>query len=226
MSKAVIYTRFSPRRNADSSESCETQESLCRDYADKAGYPVKSVHEDRGISGKSSDRPGLAKALANLRKGDVLLVYKRDRLARDVLIAELTRRQVASAGATIEAVSGDIAGDDSDPTVMFVRQIMDAVAELERKQIAIRTSDAMRVHQKAGRLMSRFAPYGFSIDPDDKTMIRPLQSEQEGIELIREMHGDGLNPHVITDKMNEDWPEMARAKKWNRKLVMKIIERL
>jgi len=225
MSQAIIYTRFSPRKNADQSESCETQEALCREYAAKEGWEVKAVYADEGISGKTSDRPGLARALADLHRGDVLLVYKRDRLARDVLIAELTRRQVAGAGATIAAVSGDIAGDDSDPTVIFVRQIMDAVAELERKQIAIRTRDAMLQHQQNGRKMSRFSPYGWRIDPDDPTRLLESPVEQSAIALVRKLAGEGLGVSAIKNHLAEHQPQWARSGKWSYNAVKRIMTR-
>ena len=228
---AIIYTRFSPRRNADKSESCETQEALCRAHAEAQGWPVGSVHADRGRSGKDADRPGLASALATLRRGDVLLVYKRDRIARQVLTIELTKRQVKAAGATIAAVSGDIAGDDNDPTVVFVRQVMDAVAELERKQIAVRTSDAMLQLQRQGRRMGRYAPYGWKVDPltamDPKipTLILSDPTEQTAMIWIRDLSADGLSISEIQKEMNISYREAARASSWSYNAVKRILAR-
>lgn len=222
---AIIYTRFSPRRNSQESESCEVQAAQCGRYAAERGWDIGAVFEDRDASGSDADRPGLRDAIAALGRGDVLLVYKRDRLARDVMIAELTRRQVAAAGASIAAVSGDIDGADGDPTVTFVRQIMDAVAELERKQIATRTSDSMREHQRNGRRMGRFAPYGYHIDPDDKKMLKPDQLEQVAVARIAELAAAGACPHAIAREMNREMPDAARAGTWNPKAVRKIIAR-
>ena len=220
---AIIYTRFSPRRKSGESESCETQEVLCRKHAKGKGWRVKSVHEDRAISGATSDRPGLTAAIADLRRGDVLLVYKRDRLAREVLIAELTKRQVKAAGATIAAVSGDVEGDDNDPTVIFIRQIMDAVGELERKMIAKRTSDAMRQHQKGGRKMGRFAPYGTEIDPADSKRLLDLPDEQKVIGLIKTMAAGGLGVADIHRWLVEYVP--PRGNSWNYNTVKRIVFR-
>jgi len=222
---AIIYTRFSPRRNADKSESCETQEALCRAHAEAQGWPVGSVHADRGKRGKDADRPGLASALAALRRGDVLLVYKRDRIARQVLTIELTKRQVKAAGATIAAVSGDIAGDDNDPTVIFVRQVMDAVAELERKQIAVRTSDAMLQLQRQGRRMGRYAPYGWRIDPEDSTMLLPAPSEQATVLWIRDLASQGLGIADILHRLSAEARGSARSGSWSYNAVKRILVR-
>ena len=65
---AVIYTPFSLRRNAEDSDSCEMQESLCRAYAKTQGWPVRSVHADKNLSGSDADRPGLPQAPARLAR--------------------------------------------------------------------------------------------------------------------------------------------------------------
>ena len=153
-----------------------------------------------------------------------MLVYKRDRLAREVLVAELTRRQVAGKGATIAAVSGDIAGDDTDPTVMFVRQIMDAVAELERKQISVRTRDAMLQHQRDGRRMSRYAPYGWRIDPDDRSRLLPVQIEQLAIERMRHLAAEGESVTEIFHAMRDELVDSARTR-WSYIAVKRILKR-
>lgn len=223
--QAVIYTRFSPRRNADESESCETQEALCRQYAEKQGWDVRAVYADKDMSGSDADRPGLREAVASLQKGDVLCVYKRDRLARDVLIAELTRRYVSAAGATIAAVSGDIAGDDKDPTIVFVRQIMDAVAELERKQIACRTRDSMRQLQRNGRRMSRWAPYGMTIDPENPDVLAVDEAEMIAIRRTVELSREGRDVATIRRVLNAEMPDAARKGEWNRNAILRILER-
>lgn len=223
--KAIIYTRFSPRRNADTSESCETQEAICREHAEKQGWPVGSVHADKDMSGSDASRPGLAAAIAALRRGDVLLVYNRDRLARSVLIAELTKQQVSMAGATIVAVSGDIAGDDNDPTVVLVRQVLEAVAEHARKQIAARTRDAMLQHQRNGRRMGRFAPYGYKVDPLDPSRLEAVPVEQVAVEEIRSLHAGGMSISEIRLVLDEAMPEAARAGKWRYNTIKNIIER-
>lgn len=223
--QCMIYTRFSPRRNAATSQSCETQEALCREYALKEGWEVGEVYADKDKSGSDANRPGLISAIAALKRGDVLLVYKRDRIARKVLLAELTRRQVSVAGATIVAVSGDVAGNDKDPTVVFVRQIMDSVAELERKQIAARTRDSMREHQRNGRRVSYQTPYGTKPDPNDPTKLKFLESEMVAVRRARELESQGLSAGAIHRILNNEMPGAARAGKWNRNAVVRLLKR-
>lgn len=223
--KCVIYSRFSPRKNADQSESCETQEQLCEEHARAQGWVVKAKYRDEGVSGKVVDRPGLAKAVGALGKGDILLVYKRDRIARSQLLSELTRHKVMAAKAKIVAVSGDVAGEDDDPMIVLIRQVFAAFAEFERKQIAIRTRDAMLAKQRQGRRMGRFAPYGYRVDPEDPTILQKDAAEQEAIRRILQLAKSGGTPHGIAKTMNEEMPSLSRGASWQTKTVAKIIRR-
>lgn len=171
------------------------------------------------------DRPGLEAAIGALHRGDVLLVYRRDRLARSVLLAELIARQVTAAKARIVAVEGDVAGETDSPEAVFVRQIMSAVAELERKMIGARTSRAMRVHQRNGRSMSRFPPYGFRFDPAEPGMLLPDVREQLGVSLIQKFASEGLTPWQTARQLTLKHPDLARGKAWTSTTVAKVLAR-
>ena len=219
----VIYSRFSPRRDSEKSESCETQEQICLEYANKQDWKTIGMFRDEGISGNDQNKEGLEDALellAGMRGKKVLLVYKRDRIARDVLLAELFRRRALAIRAQVVAVTGDISGEDEDPTVIFVRQIMDAVAELERKQIGQRTKDAMRTQQKAGKRISRFAPYGYTLIDGE---LQENPEEQKAVERIKELIA--LPVAQIARIMNKEFAQVARTGKWSYKTIWKIVER-
>ncbi len=57
--KAVIYTRYSPRPNAQECASCEKQEKRCEDYAKSQKYDIWGYYRDESVSGGDLDRPGL-----------------------------------------------------------------------------------------------------------------------------------------------------------------------
>ena len=220
---AIIYTRFSPQRHGGESESCETQLAYCEQLAHNKGYAVAGMFEDREASGADEDRPGLWAAIDALAKGDVLLVYKLDRLARNVYLAEMIRRAVAVAGGRIEAVMGDVEGDG--PESVMIRQVLASIAEYERKIIALRTKFAMLHHQRNGRRMGRYAPYGFEIDALDSTRLVPVEAEQEAVARILALHADGRNALNISQTLNAEGVPARSGGKWNRKTVAKIIGR-
>jgi len=224
MSQAIIYTRFSPQRNADESDSCEIQEGICRTYADNNGHKVIDVFNDADVSGKDEYREKLWQAIESLPRGGVLIVFKRDRLARNVFLAEQINRAVGARGASIEAVTGDVAGNG--PEQVMIRQVLASIAEYERKLIAMRTSWAMKQHQKSGKRMGRYAPYGYEIDPDDPSLLIEHEREQKALNVIAELlHTNKMSVTKIMEYMNVNMADYARAGRWNSKVIRKIIER-
>ncbi len=101
------------------------------------------------MSGAKASRPELAKALARVRRGDVLVVARLDRLARSLshllsIIAELDAK-----GAHFKSLADPI--DTTTPQGRFALQVLGAVAELERALIQERTKDGLRAAKKHGR---------------------------------------------------------------------------
>ncbi len=91
MTTLIRYARVS---KADGSQVHDLQ----RDALAKVGVAPEHIYED-STSGRRDDRPGLATGLKALRSGDTLVVWKLDRLGRDLrhlvnLVGDLTFRQV------------------------------------------------------------------------------------------------------------------------------------
>ena len=72
----IGYARVS---KADGSQSLDLQHDDLR----AAGVEQDNIYEDRA-PGRRDDRPGLAACLKSLRDGDVLVVWKLDRLGRSL----------------------------------------------------------------------------------------------------------------------------------------------
>jgi DNA invertase Pin-like site-specific DNA recombinase len=220
MRQAIIYTRFSPRANADKCESCEVQRDYCEKYAAAHGMEITAVFDDPDVSGADEYREKLWQAIEALQKGGVLVVYKRDRLARNVYLSEQINRAVEKKGATIEAVTGDVQGNSAE-TVM-IRQVLAAIAEYERKMIAARTKHAMRFHMSQGRRMGSECPYGWEPDPADPKRMLPCRRELKVVEEIRAKHAEGMAYHAIMTWLNKERRDLARHGAWNAKTVRKI----
>ncbi|QYA17587.1 MULTISPECIES: recombinase family protein [Rhizobium/Agrobacterium group] len=124
---------------------------LQRDALIASGVDSNNIYED-SASGKKDDRPGLTACLKALRAGDTLLVWKLDRLGRDLrhlvnLVDELTKRHIglkvlAGEGATI---------DTSTANGRLVFGIFAALAEFERSLIIERTKAGLEAARARGR---------------------------------------------------------------------------
>ena len=140
--KAVGYVRVS---TPDQVLGIDAQRAALTAWADRAGVELVAVYEDRGVSGGAAidRRPGLMAALDALAVSGaaVLLIAKRDRLARDVLVAAMADRLVERGGARI--VSADGVGEGSDPSAALLRGMVDLFASYERAMIRGRTVAAL-----------------------------------------------------------------------------------
>ena len=220
---AIIYTRFSPRRNSDDSESCDVQLAYCEQYCSTKGHSVTQVFHDPDVSGADEYREKLWLAINAIEKGMVLIVYKRDRLARNVFLSEQINRAVEKKGGTIEAVSGDVIGNT--PEAQMIRQVLASIAEYERRIIGIRTSHAMRYHQSHGRRMGAACPYGWKDNPDEPGMMVESEEERAIIQEMMSMRSTGEGYRAITKWLNENRFEYSRTGTWNAKTVRKVILR-
>ncbi len=110
---------------------------------------VDRVFEDRGVSGAKVERPGLSDALAFLRDGDTLIVWKLDRLGRSMThllqtVAELEGRGVGFRSLT-EAI------DTTTPSGKLIFHIFGALGQFERDLIRERTGAGLRAAAARGR---------------------------------------------------------------------------
>ncbi|HHH1633152.1 TPA: recombinase family protein [Yersinia enterocolitica] len=110
------------------------------------------IFEDK-ISGKSSVRPGLKRAMRTMSQGDTLVVWKLDRLGRSVrhligLIEELKNR-----GVHFRSLTDSI--DTSTAMGRFFFHVMSALAEMERELIVERTLAGLAVARAEGRVGGR-----------------------------------------------------------------------
>ena len=136
---------------ADGSEVLDLQ----RDALIEAGVSRKRLYEDRA-SGKSDDRPNLEACLKALREGDVLVVWKLDRLGRDVRHLVNTVQDLADRGIGFKVLAGQ--GADIDTTTAggkLIFGIIAALAEFERELIRERTRAGLAAARARGRIGGR-----------------------------------------------------------------------
>jgi DNA invertase Pin-like site-specific DNA recombinase len=101
------------------------------------------------ISGAVSDRKALAKAIAALDAGDVLLVTKLDRLARSTRDLLNTLAAVGDRGAGFKSL-GDPWADTTTPHGRLMLTVLGGLAEFERHLILARTGEGRKRAQARG----------------------------------------------------------------------------
>ena len=140
----IGYARVS---KADGSQALDLQ----RDALKKARVKPKNIYHDLA-SGKKEDRPGLSACLKALRQGDVLVVWKLDRLGRDLCHLVNTVQELAERAIGFKVLTGQ--GADIDTTTAsgkLVFGIFAALAEFERELIRERTQAGLAAARARGR---------------------------------------------------------------------------
>ena len=143
----------------------EAQRASIERWAASNGVSVVTWHEDR-LSGATpaEQRPGLMAALAALRAhgAGLLVAAKRDRIARDVVVAATVEQLARDAGARVVTADGVTVEDTPEGRLM--RTLMDAFAEYERALIRARTKAALAVKRTRQERVSGRAPVGFRFE--------------------------------------------------------------
>ena len=140
----IGYMRVS---KADGSQSTYLQ----RDALLAAGVDQAQLYEDQA-SGKREDRPGLTSCLKALREGDTLMVWKLDRLGRNLRHLINTVHDLTARGVGLKVLTGQGAAIDTTSAAgKLVFGIFAALAEFERELISERTVAGLASARARGR---------------------------------------------------------------------------
>jgi DNA invertase Pin-like site-specific DNA recombinase len=144
MKKIVAYYRVSTDQQGRSGLGLEGQRAIVEDYAEAKGALIAGEFTDI-MSGRSQDRPELAKALAKARAiGATLVVAKLDRLARNArFLSELVDGDVDVVFCNLPDLPPGAVG-------RFMVQVMASIAELESGMISDRTKSALQAAKARG----------------------------------------------------------------------------
>jgi len=153
--RVIAYTRVSTSEQADSGLGLEAQRTQIAAEAERKGWTVVEWIEDAGISAKSLDRPGMARALELLDGGaaGALIVAKLDRATRSTMDAAVLLERCSREGWALVAL--DLGLDMTTPTGELIASVMAAVAQWERRAIGQRTKDALAAKKAAGVRLGR-----------------------------------------------------------------------
>ncbi len=144
----VGYVRVS---KADGSQNTNLQ----RDALRAAGVNAQAIYEDQA-SGQRDDRPGLLACLKALRTGDTLVIWKLDRLGRNLRHLINTVQELAERGIGFRVLTGQGASiDTTSPSGQLVFAIFAALAEFERALIVERTRAGLAAARARGRCGGR-----------------------------------------------------------------------
>ena len=143
---------------------------LQRDALRLAG--CEKIYEDR-ISGAKAARPGLAMALEVARAGDVLAVWRLDRLGRSLHDLILLGGKLDEMGIGLMSVQEKIDTSSSGGRLVF--HMFGALAEFERNLVRERTQAGLTAARARGRKGGRPKV----LDPAKRQLVAKLYAEKQ-----------------------------------------------
>jgi len=212
--RAIGYTRVSTEEQAAHGFGLETQEQAVRAFAASQGYELVDVIADAAISGatRPRDRPGFGRLLTiSCGTCSVLLVWKFDRLARDILHAVTTVNELAAIhNLQIRSVTEPI--DTATAMGRTIFAVLAGMAEQERQAITERTWSGRRAKAGHGGYAGGAAPYGYRHDKDGGLAVEA--AEAAVVRRIFALAAGGAAQAAIARALNAESLRTRRGRRW------------
>lgn len=230
--KVVAYLRVSTDAQAEHGLGLDVQRDAIRTWAKANGHSVALWTADEGVSGSNGldARKALYEALTAVSEGAVggIVVYRLDRLARDLVLQEQLLQEVWKTGGRVysTAASEDAYlspdGADDDPARALIRQVLGAVAQYERSMIRLRLRAGKATKAARGGYVGGGQRYGLRAEGG---ALVPDDGERAVVELVRELRGAGLSFRAIGQELQDRGHRPRRAADWSAEVVRQIAGR-
>jgi DNA invertase Pin-like site-specific DNA recombinase len=213
--------RLHPRLDRGANPGPDAQRAALERWALARGVHLVGVFEDRGVSGASAldRRPGLLTALDCMaaRGAGLLVAARRDRFARDVIIAAQLERLVERVGAKL--VSADGASDGDSPEATMMRRILDVFSCFERDLIRCRTRAALATKRAKGLKFGSTPPYGWRFNGE---LMELDIGEHRAVDRIQQLAAEGKSFRRIATALTvEGFP--PRGRRWHPNSIRRIL---
>ena len=202
--RVAVYARYSSDLSRDA--SIEDQVRLCRAYAERAGWTVTEVFEDRAISGASTIRPGYQRLLERCCRAefDIVLAEALDRLSRDQEDIAALHKRLRFLGVQLVTVSE---GEIGDLHIGF----KGAMNAMYLKDLADKTRRGLEGRVRAGRSGGGLC-YGYDVVSGEERGGRTINADEAAIvRRIFEAFAAGQSPKAIARQLNVEGVPAARA---------------
>jgi len=212
MKKLVGYCRVSTDNQREEG-TIEIQRQALIEYAEAQGHTLIEIFQDNGVSGTLENRAGLASLFAYIEsEPDIagVLIYKLDRLARDLYIQEHLIRKLQDLNKCLVSIKEPDIGSN-DPMRKAFRQMLGIFSELEKGFICMRLS-AGRLNKAKKGLYAGGAP-AMGYRAEGKELLIDTESV-ETIQRIFSLRQQGYTLRAIAAHLNDNHVPSPRNGHW------------
>lgn len=150
------------------------------DALTKFGVDRDNIFTDTA-TGANTDRPGFLSMWKDLRPGDTLVIWKLDRLGRNLSQLIRTAEKIKARGAQLRVLTEAI--DTTTPMGMFMFHILGAFAEMERMMIVERTKAGQAAARLRGRHPGRPPAISVELMAEARLLIGDAAEGGEGLSV-------------------------------------------
>ena len=151
------------------------------------------------VSGAKADRPELLRLLDNARKGDVVIVWKLDRLARSLRQLIDTMALFHERGVELQSLTENI--NTTTPSGKLTFHLFAALAEFERDLLHQRVTAGLKAARQRGRVGGR--PKALTADDLKKARALLRSGEYTKVEVAKELK---VSRHTLWRALGQESP--------------------
>jgi site-specific DNA recombinase len=219
----VGYCRVSTLEQKRRGYGIDIQVRDVKAFAEQQGILVARFYQDQAESGIKEDRKQLRRLLRDCRAGRVgsVILPSLDRLSRNVRIAENLFHEFEQLG--VEVLIADMPSyNGRDRKDVLVRQIREAIAEENRKEIIERLWKGRQERVRRGLFPGGNVPYGFR--RNGKKLVIDA-AEADVVTTIFALKGRTLSSRQIASSLNDLGFLRRNAMPWTPRQVCAILGR-
>lgn len=217
---AFVYARYSS--HSQNEQSIQQQLDAAKEFADKHGLNIVERYCDPAHSGTDSNRPKYNEMLGDVKKVKpaYCIMWKFDRLARDVHQAVYAKRIMHLAGCKVVSITEPV--DVETPEGRMFGQMLDIYAEFYASQAQVNIKRGMN-HNAKNCFVNGSVKYGYKGNPDTKR----YEIDEEQARIVTEIYqryDAGERFTDIAEDLNGRGYRTLRDKPWRTDSLAKIIK--
>lgn len=208
------YLRYSST-NQTGGVSLEMQQGTCRQFIERTpefkGTQVVEKADEAKTGTTFAGRRGFNAILTEAKPGDSLVIYKYDRLGRNLLesLQNLKRLEEELKVSVYSA---------TEPNTPVVRNLMLTMAEEYSRQLGERCKKALDTVAERGFCANK-APYGYTITrpdgPKGRAKLEPVPEEAKFVRMAFEKRAEGYSYYSIAKILNDQGAMPRRSRYWS-----------
>ena len=218
MRRGVIYARYSSHNQRE--ESIEQQVEECSAYCQSNGIEVLRVYADKALSGKTDRRPQYQRMMrdAEKREWDVVVAYKSNRIARNMLNALACEAKLNALGISMVYAKEEF-GDTA--AGRFALRTMLNVNQFYSENMAEDIKRGLRSNAESFKVNGH-VPYGYRKGSDSRFEIDSVRAEVVREIFRRVARGDAYTE--IAADLNERGFRTSQGNLWNKSSFVRMLQ--